>query len=136
MGLIHARRCHTRSLRDRRENLIQSYTVDSLNQLSSVSRSGTVTVAGNTRTNATSVTVDQNNNGPVAATLYSDGYDGMLRIQERDGNNVPLVTYTRGKDLSGSRQGAGGIGVLARTDNALFTIGYPSVHAFLSFGRE
>jgi len=39
-------------------------------------------------------------------------------IQERNSNNVPLVTYTRGRDLSGSLQGAGGIGgMLARTDN-------------------
>jgi RHS repeat-associated protein len=38
-------------------------------------------------------------------------------IQERDGNNLPQVTYTRGTDLSGSMQGAGGIGgLLARTD--------------------
>ncbi len=44
-------------------------------------------------------------------------YDGMLVIQERNANNEPLVTYTRGLDLSGSRQGAGGIGgMLARTD--------------------
>jgi RHS repeat-associated protein len=46
-------------------------------------------------------------------------YDGYLVIQERDGQNVPTVSYTRGKDLSGSRSGAGGIGgLLARTDNA------------------
>jgi RHS repeat-associated protein len=47
-------------------------------------------------------------------------YDGNLVIQERDGNNVPQVTYTRGNDLSASLQGAGGIGgLLARTDNGL-----------------
>jgi RHS repeat-associated protein len=41
----------------------------------------------------------------------------MTVIQERDTNNVVLVNYTRGKDLSGSFQGAGGIGgLLARTD--------------------
>src|SRR5438876_8018203 len=46
-------------------------------------------------------------------------YDGMLVIQERDANNLPTVTYTRGRDLSGSLQGAGGIGgLLARTDAA------------------
>jgi len=46
-------------------------------------------------------------------------YDGMLVIQERDVNNLPAVTYTRGRDLSGSLQGAGGIGgLLARTDGA------------------
>ncbi len=39
-------------------------------------------------------------------------YDGNLVIQERDINNLPLTTYTRGKDLSGSLQGAGGIGGL------------------------
>ena len=44
-------------------------------------------------------------------------YDGMNVIQERNSNNIPLVTYTRGVDLSGTRQGAGGIGgLLARTD--------------------
>jgi RHS repeat-associated protein len=44
-------------------------------------------------------------------------YDGTLVLQERGSNNAPQVTYTRGLDLSGSRQGAGGIGgLLARTD--------------------
>ena len=47
-------------------------------------------------------------------------YDGNLVIQERDLNNLPQVTYTRGTDLSGSLQGAGGIGgLLARTANPL-----------------
>ncbi len=46
-------------------------------------------------------------------------YDGMLVLQERDTNNNPQATYTRGLDLSLSRQGAGGIGgLLARTDSA------------------
>jgi len=46
-------------------------------------------------------------------------YDGMLVIQERDANNLALVSYTRGNDLSGSLQGAGGIGgLLARTANS------------------
>src|SRR5947207_15578601 len=41
--------------------------------------------------------------------------------QERDGANNPLVSYTRGNDLSASMEGAGGIGgLLARSD------GYPS----------
>jgi RHS repeat-associated protein len=39
-------------------------------------------------------------------------YDGNVVIQERDLNNWPAATYTRGKDLSGSLQGAGGIGGL------------------------
>src|SRR5438876_4248968 len=44
-------------------------------------------------------------------------YDGMLVIQERDANNLPTMTYTRGRDFSGTLHGAGGIGgLLARTD--------------------
>jgi RHS repeat-associated protein len=38
-------------------------------------------------------------------------------LQERDANNLPTVTYTRGIDLAGGLQRAGGIGgLLARTD--------------------
>ena len=45
-------------------------------------------------------------------------YDGNRVIQERDTNNTPTVSYTRGKDLSGSLEGAGGIGgLLARSGN-------------------
>src|SRR5207247_8768526 len=52
-------------------------------------------------------------------------YDGRRVLQERDGNNNPTVTYTRGLDLSGTLGGAGGIGgLLARTDNSANT------HAF------
>jgi len=41
----------------------------------------------------------------------------MLVTQERDGNNLAHVTYTRGNDLSGTLQGAGGIGgLLARSE--------------------
>ena len=48
-------------------------------------------------------------------------YDGNLVIQERDVHNIPLVSYTRGRDLSGRLQGAGGIGgLLGRTDNTSF----------------
>ncbi len=44
-------------------------------------------------------------------------YDGNLVIQERDANNLRTVSYTRGKDITGTLQGAGGIGgLLARTD--------------------
>jgi RHS repeat-associated protein len=43
--------------------------------------------------------------------------DGMVVLQERNTNNTPMVTYTRGLDLSTSLAGAGGIGgLLARTD--------------------
>jgi YD repeat-containing protein len=58
-------------------------------------------------------------------------YEGLLVMQERDGNNVPQVTYTRGRDLSGSRQRAGGIGgLLARTDNAILIGGASGAHAY------
>src|SRR5207302_369481 len=39
-------------------------------------------------------------------------YDSKRVIQERDGNNTPTVSYTRGTDLSGTFEGAGGIGGL------------------------
>lgn len=43
-------------------------------------------------------------------------YDGRRVIQERNGSNVPLVTYVRGLDLSGTFEEAGGIGgLLSRT---------------------
>src|SRR5579883_111568 len=43
-------------------------------------------------------------------------YDGTRVIQERGVSNNPLVSYTRGPDLSGSLEGAGGIGgLLARS---------------------
>jgi RHS repeat-associated protein len=58
-------------------------------------------------------------------------YDGNLVIQERDANNLATVTYTRGIDLSGSLQGAGGIGgLLARSDNRLLLAGSASAHAY------
>jgi RHS repeat-associated protein len=51
----------------------------------------------------------------ASATLYI--YDGMRVIQERDAYNTPTVSYTRGMDLGGSLEGAGGIGgLLARSD--------------------
>jgi len=62
-----------------------------------------------------------------AVTRYL--YDGMLVVQERDGSNNPLVAYTRGKDLSGSLQGAGGIGgLLARTHG--YSGGSWSTHSY------
>ena len=56
-------------------------------------------------------------------------YDGFRVIQERDMNNVPTVSYTRGNDLSGSLEGAGGIGgLLARSDG--YAGGNFSSHTF------
>lgn len=55
---------------------------------------------------------------PTNAVYYI--YDGNLVIQERNTNDLLAnVNYTRGKDLSGSMEGAGAIGgLLARTDNS------------------
>jgi RHS repeat-associated protein len=53
----------------------------------------------------------------VTNTITRYVFDGMVVVQERDANNTVQVTYTRGLDLAGSLQGAGGIGgLLARTD--------------------
>jgi YD repeat-containing protein len=47
-------------------------------------------------------------------------YDSDVAIQERNSNNAPTITYTRGADKGGRFQEAGGIGgLLARTDNFL-----------------
>jgi hypothetical protein len=42
----------------------------------------------------------------AAETRYL--YDGLLLVQERNGANTPTVTYTRGRDLSGTLAGGGG----------------------------
>ena len=219
---------------NRRTNnaLVQSFTVNNLNQLSNATRSGTLTVAGATTTNASSVTVntltadryadntfaragftlsngtntftaiatdslgrgDTNTlNSYLPSTLnfvydlngnlrtngtrvleYDDEnqltrvtepsawkaeftydgklrmriskdyawrngawvltnevhrvYNGMLVLQERDQFNVPKLTYTRGKDLSGSLEGAGGIGgLLALSEMSNLS---PSIHSY------
>lgn len=66
---------------------------------------------------------------PNTTTLYI--YDGNLVIQERDGNGVPTVSYTRGTDLSGSVEGAGGIGgMLARSSGYNLWTGYWSTNYF------
>ena len=60
-------------------------------------------------------------------------YDGNLVVQERDTNNLPTVSYTRGRDLGGRLQGAGGIGgMLARTDHSILNSqpSSPNAHAF------
>jgi RHS repeat-associated protein len=57
-------------------------------------------------------------------------YDGMLVIQERDSLNLPRLTYTRGKDLSGFLAGAGGIGgLLAFSDQRLQILDHNYYHA-------
>jgi RHS repeat-associated protein len=58
--------------------------------------------------------MEENDMTPVGEIHFI--YDGMRVIQERDENNTPIVSYTWGTDLSGSLEGAGGIGgLLARS---------------------
>ena len=58
-------------------------------------------------------------------------YDGNLVVQERDGSNSSLVEYTRGTDLSGTMQGAGGIGgLLARSQNSQSPAPLYAVHSY------
>jgi|GEM_PF-683626 len=56
-------------------------------------------------------------------------YDGMRVIQERNESNTPQVSYTRGADLSGSLEGAGGIGgMLGRSQGYSSGTGNWSTH--------
>src|ERR1041385_221750 len=58
-------------------------------------------------------------------------HDGKRVIQERSGSNVPTVSYTRGNDLSGSMEGAGGIGgMLARSSGYSSGTGNWSTHNY------
>ena len=74
----------------------------------------------------------------VTNTLVQYVYDGNVVIQERRFDpQVPTtlpqqaITYTRGRDLSGSLQSAGGIGgLLARSDSALVNAGSSFGHSF------
>ncbi len=62
----------------------------------------------------------------------------MLVVQERHfqpqiSTNIPIntISYTRGNDLSGSLQGAGGIGgLLARTDHSTLNLQPSTAHAY------
>jgi RHS repeat-associated protein len=56
-------------------------------------------------------------------------YDGMRVIQERNSGGTPTVSYTRGTDLSGTLEGAGGIGgMLGRSHG--YSAGNWSTHNF------
>lgn len=56
-------------------------------------------------------------------------YDGWRVIQERNASNVPQVSYTRGTDLSGTLEGAGGIGGLLGRSHG-YSFGNWSTHNF------
>ncbi len=58
-------------------------------------------------------------------------YDGNLVVEERDATNQSQVFYTRGRDLSGTIAGAGGIGgLLARTPTTDYLTSSSAAHAF------
>ena len=57
-------------------------------------------------------------------------YDGRRVIQERNISNTPLVTYVRGLDLSGTFEGAGGIGGLLSRTAHTGANGVTLTHAF------
>lgn len=58
-------------------------------------------------------------------------YDDKVVVQERNANNIPSISYTRGMDLGGGLQSAGGIGgLLAGTDNSLSLLGRDNAHMF------
>lgn len=73
------------------------------------------------------LTLSGSRQNPEHRTKYI--YDGWRVIQERDVNSNPTVSYTRGPDLSGSLEGAGGIGgLLARSSD--YSSGNPTSHAY------
>ncbi len=100
---------------------VYRYTYDDENQLASVEYWGAY---GGTPTSRTVFVYDAQGRMRkrqeytwYSGSWYANGtteylYDRRLVIQERNSANTPTVSYTRGPDLSGSLQGAGGIGGL------------------------
>jgi len=71
---------------------VQTFSVDSLNQLSTATRSGNLTVAGYTTADATNVTVNANSGGAVAALRYADRTFARTNVSLLDGNNTFVAT--------------------------------------------
>jgi RHS repeat-associated protein len=99
---------------------LASYEFDDENQLVSVTqgsdRRTTFVYDGKRRRRVTREEI-KGSSGWVLASETRYVYDGMRVIQERNINGVPMVAYTRGPDLSGTLEGAGGIGgLLARSE--------------------
>src|SRR5207248_2659257 len=63
--------------------LVQTFGVNNLNQVTNVTRSGTLTVAGTTTSTATNVTVNT-----LPATLYGDKTFSKDGFSLADGNNT------------------------------------------------
>jgi len=66
----------------------QTFSVDSLNRLSTINRSGTLTVAGYTTADATNVTVNANSGGAVSALRYADRSFARTNVTLLDGTNT------------------------------------------------
>ena len=76
-------------------------------------------------------TRDYQANSLMLTTRYV--YDGVLPLAELNGSNVTTRTITRGTDLSGSMQGAGGIGgILATNGNEYSYDGNGNVRDIIS----
>ena len=75
---------------NRRTNnaLVQTFTTDNLNQLTNVTRANSYTVAGSVSTTPTSVTVKDNANSAVAATVYGDNTFARDGVTLLNGNNT------------------------------------------------
>ena len=100
---------------------LASYEFDDENQLVSVTqgtdRRTTFVYDGKRRRRVTREETKGSSGQWVLASETRYVYDGMRVIQERTSNGVPTVAYTRGPDLSGTLEGAGGIGgLLARSE--------------------
>jgi YD repeat-containing protein len=77
------------NLQSRANNdMVQSFSVNSLNQLTSVSRTGAFTVAGAATPSATNVTVKANGDGGEVATLYADKTFVRTNVSLLSGNNT------------------------------------------------
>jgi RHS repeat-associated protein len=61
-------------------------------------------------------------------------YHGRRVIQERNGTDVPQVAYTLGWDVSGSFQGAGGIGGLLARSHGCSAGAWSTHHAYHADG--
>jgi RHS repeat-associated protein len=104
---------HIMNRGDRRERI----SMDDAGSSASATRRTTFRYDGKRRRRVTREETMSSSGQWVLASETRYVYDGMRVIQERNGNGVPTVAYTRGPDLSGTLEGAGGIGgLLARSE--------------------
>jgi RHS repeat-associated protein len=104
---------HIMNRGDRRERI----SLDDADSSASSTRRTTFRYDGKRRRRVTREETKGSSRQWVLASETRYVYDGMRVIQERNGNGVPTVAYTRGPDLSGTLEGAGGIGgLLARSE--------------------